>query len=169
MGLFSNVPTSKKAKAVGDKVMGFSHELKCIIVSHQCVDFSKVNLGGLEYALFMYDLDCYREAMTTKYSGFYIESIIRTIFIGMESNMRKAGNNIADGYLFNMYVKLSNSLYQVFITARKEGLDGFYAIAKYLCSDECGMNEEAIEKNSPLITEIENHFRKIANLPASTI
>lgn len=169
MRLFVNVPTSKKTKAVGDRIMRFSHDLKCIIVSHQCVDFQKVNLGGLEYALFMYDLDCYREAMITKYSRFYIESTIRAIFLVIEGNLRKAGNNIADGYIFNMYVKLSNSLYQIFITAKKEGLDGFYAIAKYLCSDECGMNEEAIEKNAPLITEIANHFRKIANLPATDI
>lgn len=161
MGLFKNVPSSKKSMLVFDKIIGLSHELKCIIVSHQCVDFRKVNLGGLEYALFMYDLEMYRQVMTQKYSGFYIEATIRTIFNSMESSMRSAGNNISGGQMFTMYVKLSNTLHQLYCLAEKDGMNGLHAVATYLCSDECGMSEAEIAENEMLILEITDHFNKI--------
>lgn len=164
MGLFKNVPSSKKSKQVWDKILGLSHELKCIIVSHQCVDFRKVNLGGLEYALFMYDLEMYRQVMTRKYSGFYIEATIRTIFNSMESSMRSAGNNISGGQMFTMYVKLSNTLHQLYGLAEKNGMNGLHAVATYLCSDECGMSTQEIEENEELVIKIANHFEKIVNL-----
>ena len=36
-----------------------------------------------------YDLEFYKQVMTIKYSNFYIETIIRTIFINFEENIRK--------------------------------------------------------------------------------
>lgn len=169
MGLFKNIPSSKKSKLIWDKIIGLSHELKCLIVSHQCVDFRKVDLGGLEYALFMYDLEMYRQVMTLKYSSFYIECTIRTIFISMENSIKRAGNNISSGQMFAMYVKLSNTLHQHYGLAVKNGTNGLHAIATYLCSNECGMSEADIAENEILIQEIANHFDKIINLPLEKI
>lgn len=169
MGFLKNIPTNKKAKFAGDSVMSLSHELKSIIVAQNCVDFKTINLGGLEYALFMYDLECYRQVMTLKYSNFYIESIIRTIFLTMESNMRMSGNKISDGYLLNIFTKLSNAIHNAFSIAKNDGVDGFYGVAEYLLLDECGMSEEEIDANMDLVVKIVGHFNKIVNLPLDKI
>lgn len=170
MGLFNNkIPSGKKAKQIGDKVMVFSQELKNIIISHNCVDFKSVNVNGLDYALFMYDLDFYRQVMSIKYSKFYIEFIIRTIFASMERNLRNAGNRIEENYLFNTYLNLSNAFHQIYNITKKEGLDEFEAVAIYLCSDELHMSDFEISSNEELIVEIATHFKKIINLPYGEI
>ena len=161
MGLFNNIPTAKKAQKVRDKVLGLSHELKCIIVSHGCVDFRKIDLGGLEYALFMYDLEFYRQVMQLNHSNFYIENILRTIFISMETGMQKAGNNISSGYFFNVFIKLSKTINQLPRIAEADGIDAFLSVALYLCSDECGMTTQEIAENEKMVIEIANHFEKI--------
>lgn len=163
MALFKNVPTPKKAQAVGDTVLKLSSELRNIIVSYNCVDFKKVNLGSLEYALFMYDLWCYSYVMTLKHNSFFIETTIRTVFSTMESNMKKAGNNIASGYMYNTFTKLSGSLNKTYDLAKKQGLDGFQGVAMYLCSDECGLSNEEIAENEEMICEIAKHFAKVLN------
>ena len=165
MGLFKNVPTSKKAQIVGDKVMALSQELKEIILSYNCVDLNKISINGLEYALFMYDLECYRQLMTIKHDGFFIETTLRTIFITMESNNKRAGVPVKDGYMFDMFKKLSNSLHQVYGIAVEQGIDGLYGIAMYLCSDECGMSQEEIDQNQEMVLAVSRHFNKIINLP----
>ncbi len=144
MGLFTNIPTPKKAQAVGDKVLALSQELKGIILSHDCVDFTRANINGLEYVLFMYDMECYRQVMTIKHNGPYIETILRTIFITMERGNKQAGVGVSDGYLFNLFKELSNTLHQVYGVATKEGTDGLYGIAAYLCSKECLMTTDEI-------------------------
>ena len=164
MGLFKNMPSSKKAQNIGNEVMSLSQELKQIILSYDCVDLERISLSGLEYALFMYDLECYRQLMTLKHNGFFIETTLRTIFLTMESNNRKAGVEVADGVMFNMFKKLSNSLHQVYGMAVESGLDGLYGIAMYLCSDECGMSESEINENQEMVLAISKHFNKIINL-----
>lgn len=165
MGLFKNVPTSKKAQLVGDKVMALSQELKSIILSYDCINIKEESLNGFEYALFLYDLECYRQVMTLKHNGFFIETTLRTIFITMESNNKKAGVSVADGMLFEMFKKLSNSLHYVYGQAVAQGLDGLFGIAMYLCSNECGMSDVEIAQSEDLVLSISKHFNKIINLP----
>lgn len=170
MGLFKNkIPTAKKATEVGNKILNLSQELKSIIELQDCVDFEKVNITGLEYALFMYDLEFYKQVMTIKYSNFYIETIIRTIFINFEENIRKSGNNIQKDYMLNIYLKLSDSINKIYNIAKNQGVDEFVAVAMYLCSDECLMTEYEIEINENMIVKIAEHFRKIINLPETEI
>ena len=165
MGLFTNLPTSKKTQQIGDKVIELSQELKEIILSYNCIDLNKVSLNGLEYALFMYDLECYRQLLTIKHNNHFIETTIRTIFNTMESNHKRIGNTFMDGYMFNIFRKLSISLNQVYNIATQQGIDGLYGVAMYLCSDECGMSEEEIDRNHEMVLAISKHFNKIVNLP----
>ena len=164
MGLFKNIPTSNKAQYIGNNVISLSQELKQIIISNNCVNFNKISLSTLDNVLFMYDLECYRQLMTIKHNGFFIETTLRTIFATMESNNRQAGINVSDGYLFEVFKKLSNSLHQVYGLAVNQGLDGLYGIAMYLCSNELGMSEEEINQNQDMVLEISKHFNKIINL-----
>ena len=165
MGLFKNIPTSKKAQLIGDKVMALSQDLKNIILSYDCININEESLNGFEYALFMYDLECYRQVMTLKHNGFFIETTLRTIFITMESSNKRAGVNVADGMLFEMFKKLSNSLHYVYGQAVAQGLDGLFGIAMHLCSNECGMTNEEVAQNEDLVRAISKHFNQIINLP----
>ena len=165
MGLFKNIPTSNKAQCIGNHAISLSQELKQIIISNNCVDLNKISLSTLDNVLFMYDLECYRQLMTTKHNGFFIETTLRTIFATMEFNNRQAGIDVSDGYLFEVFKKLSNSLHQVYGLAVNQGIDGLYGIAMYLCSNELGMSEEDINQNQDLVLDISKHFNKIINLP----
>jgi len=117
----------------------------------------------------MYDLEFYRQVMGIKYSNFYIEQTVRTIFISLEDNLRKNGNNIPKNFMFDKFIKLSNSLSKLYNISRQENMDEFFAVAMYLCSDECLLTDNEIDNNPKLIQAISDHFRKIINLPESEI
>lgn len=176
MGFFSRKKHNKSASNSNghvsktlNKVFELSQELKNILVSHNCIDFDTVSSNGLDYALFMYDMDVYRQVMSLKYSSFQIETIIRLIFITFENSNKRVGSEVEDNMLFNTFKKLSNSLREICSIANQQGIDEFVAIAMYFCSDECQMNEFDIEDNEDLILEIAEHFKKIINLPLCEI
>ena len=164
MLFFKNIPTSKKSQQIGDKVMALSQELNKIILSYDCINSNKFSISNLEYVLFMYDLECYRQLMTTKYNGFFIETVLRTIFNTMEYNNKRAGVSVTSGYLFDIFKELSNSLHQVYGTAVHNGIDGLTGIAMHLCINEFGFSEEELEQNLEMILAIAKHFNKIINL-----
>ena len=164
MGLFKNIPTNNKAQSIGNQVISLSQELKQIIISNNYVDWDKISSSTLDNVLFMYDLECYRQLMTIKHNSFFIETTLRTIFATMESNNKRAGINVSDGYLFEVFKNLSNSLHRVYGLAVNQGIDGLYGIAMYLCSNELGMSEEEVNQNQDIVLAISRHFNKIINL-----
>lgn len=165
MGLFKNVPSAKKAKKHGDKAMALSQELKNIIISHNCVNFENVDINGLDYVLFMYDLEIYQQIMNVKYSPFYIETIVRTIFISFEENNRRAGKHVPEHYFFDIFLNVSKTISAINETAAKDNQDNLELIAIYLCGTELQMSPVSVFHNEALIKDIKKHFLKIINLP----
>lgn len=169
MGLFGKkkIATNKDVDIFKEMVLNSSQELKTIINNYKWNNKDKVNMDTLNYALFMYDLDFYRQVMTLKYSKFYIETCIRTIFISFESTLKEIGNNIADKQFFNMYVKLSNSLHQIADISLKEKEDMFLQVALYLMIDELSVDDNELtnsEEMQKLAIEIAAHFENIINM-----
>lgn len=170
MRLFNKkIPTSKEAQRIGDNVFRLSQELKNIIISHNCVDFSKINVDGLDYALYMYDLEFYRQVMSVKHSQFFIQVIIRTICSTFDTNIRNAGNIIRDNYFLDTYLNLSNSLRQVYNIAQQDNIDEFVGVSMYFCSNELQLTYNQIELHQKLVLDIADHFRSIINLPYNKI
>lgn len=174
MGIFGKkkIATNKEIDAFKEKVLNSSQQLKTIINNYHWNNKDKVNFDALDYALFMYDLDFYRQVMTLKYSKFYIEICIRTIFISLENTLRKAGNNVSDKQFFNMYVKLSNSLQQIANISLEEKVDMFLQVALYLLKDELLITNVELENNEEikkLTIEIASHFENIINIDVEKI
>ena len=152
-----------------ENAIEYAIELKDIIMQANWEGKENIDVGGLEYATVYYDLEFFRQVMSIKYSRFQMELAIRTIFNTIESNLREAGNNIKDGYMFDKFVKLSNSIHQIYNISKENGEDEFCGVAMYMLSDECLMSEKEIMDNYEIVQNIARHFRKIINIDINKI
>ena len=166
---FKNIPTSKKSQQFGDMVIKSSQELKKIIVKHNGVDYTKVQIEALEYALFMYDLEFYRQVMTLKYSKSYIEIAIRTIFATLAANNKKAGYNLSSDFLWAKLVSLSKILNDICSFALENDEDEFLLVAMFVLTNECQAAWDQVDNEYALLYEVSEHFKEIINLPIEQI
>jgi hypothetical protein len=169
MGLFRIVPSKKDIDRIFKQVLKYSNDLKNIIITENCIDYSKFDISGLEYLTILYDLKMYKEVMQVKYSNKYIEVVIRTILYSLEDMQRKAGNNISKEYLTKLFINLSNYLNELARVANDQGEDIMMVTASHLCANELYMDEEDFENHFNLIVKITDHFNMIINLKKNEI
>lgn len=169
MGLFGIIPSKKDTDRIFKQVLKYSNDLKNIIITENCIDYSKFDISSLEYLTILYDLKMYKEVMQVKYSNQYIEAVIRTILYSLEDIQRKAGNKISKGYLTKLFINLSNYLNELARITNEQGENIMMVTASHLCADELYMSEEDFENHSNLIIKISDHFNMIMNLSESEI
>lgn len=163
--LFKNIfPSKKLVNKTFNTITEKSQYLKNIILQCEFKNKTKDIELMLEYLCFLYTLEFYRQVMEIKYSKFVIETTIRTIFITLEKNLNKAGNNIPQNFLLNLYLKLNNTINQLYNIAKQNGVDEFELVASYLLSDECQMADNELKLNQAQITKIASFFYDIINI-----
>lgn len=167
--IFKNIPSTKKANEISNKIINLSSEFKGIIISNSKEHNFDVVLDEIEFSTFLYDLFFYSQVMKVKYSDFFIETTVNTILISLENFINKNGINIPKGYLQNMFKNLSNTLHKINNSAKEQDIDGLFLVAGYYCKDELRLNENDFEEDEILIELIANHFLKIINIPESDI
>ena len=168
MSIFKKkLPSKKEIENHHSRIIKYSEIFKNIVVTQNCINYSKVNIESIDYAAFFYILNIYMALLEVKYSKLYINVVTKTILMNIEDNLRNNGNKIENGYFEKIYAKLSESLIQLFNIAKNNGDDGFKIIAIYFCSDELQMNNFEIDQNENMIIKIINLFNKIINLPES--
>ena len=169
MGLFNKIPSRKKIDETNAKIRNLSANFLKIIKENDPVHYKKVDIDSLSYATFLYDTYFYSQVMQVKYSPFFVESTIRTIFISLEQHLRNAGNSIEKDFIINMYKNLSDTFNKLYNIAKENNLDEFDVVARYFCEDVLLMNEVEINGAYDLIEAISNHFNQIINLPENQI
>lgn len=102
--------------------------------------------------------------MTIKYSKFYIGTTIRTILLMLDDFFKNLGNNIEKNYSFNLYLKTSQLINNLYLNAKRENMDEFELVAINILSNECQMTNEEISINKKYIKEISDFFKDIINI-----
>lgn len=158
------IPHMKDIERTQKNVLNISQNLKEIIYQCNWNEKEKINDAGLDFACFLYTLDFYRQVMTLKYTNFTTDAIIRTLFINLENGYKELGNTFEKNYMLNLYIKLSNTIHELYQIAKKENMDEFEMVAMYMLSDECLMTDEEIENNKEYVAQIASLFNYIINL-----
>lgn len=158
------IPNIKSIDKTRENVLKRSQYLKELILQCEWENKCQTNITGLEYTCMYYTLDFYRQVMSVKYSNFFIECTIRTIFINIEDNLRNTGNQFEKNYFLNMYLKLSKTIANLYTIAQQQHEDEFNLVAMYLLYDECQMTDEEIEQNKLQVSKIANFFKDIINI-----
>ena len=160
---FNKIPTTNEINNITKVLMKKSQHLNQIILKCEWEQKQNVDFKAIEDICCFYILYFYSQVMQVKYSKFYIKTVVRTIFITMEENLKKMGIKVEKNYFLNLYIGLVQTINRLYDDAKRLQLDEFEQVAYYLLI-ECNMTDIELTLNRQHIEEIAQFFRDIINI-----